>query len=56
MTHHLLDDSATTNEAVGIHPDARDVEQRLAAGFILLDKQQALRPTRSQHGQGTCLV
>ena len=38
MTHHLLDDSATTNEAVGIHPDARDVEQRLAAGFILLDK------------------
>ncbi len=38
MTHHLLDTSATTNEAVGIHPDARDVEQRLAAGFILLDK------------------
>ncbi|RJU98778.1 MAG: RNA-guided pseudouridylation complex pseudouridine synthase subunit Cbf5 [Candidatus Poseidoniales archaeon] len=38
MTHHHLDDNATTNEAVGIHPDARNVEQRLAAGFILLDK------------------
>jgi H/ACA ribonucleoprotein complex subunit 4 len=38
MTQHALDSSATTNEAVGGSPDARTVEQRLSAGFILLDK------------------
>ena len=38
MTLHIIEPSATTNEDVGGAPDARTVEQRLAAGFILLDK------------------
>ena len=38
MTYHVLDTKATTNPAVGTMPDERSVEQRLAGGFILLDK------------------
>ncbi len=38
MTYHALDTKATTNPAVGTLPDERTVEQRLAGGFILLDK------------------
>jgi H/ACA ribonucleoprotein complex subunit 4 len=38
MTYHTLDTTATTNTSVGTSPDDRTVEQRLAAGFILLDK------------------
>ena len=38
MTDHVLDTKATTNPAVGTMPDERSVEQRLAGGFILLDK------------------
>ncbi|MDP6188926.1 MAG: RNA-guided pseudouridylation complex pseudouridine synthase subunit Cbf5 [Candidatus Poseidoniaceae archaeon] len=38
MTYHVLDTKATTNPAVGTMPDQRTVEQRLAGGFILLDK------------------
>ncbi len=34
----ILDEKAVTNSAIGHHPDSRDVEQRLASGFILLDK------------------
>ncbi|MBT5844237.1 MAG: RNA-guided pseudouridylation complex pseudouridine synthase subunit Cbf5 [Euryarchaeota archaeon] len=38
MTQHILDTTASTNPAIGGNPDARDVEERLASGFILLDK------------------
>ena len=38
MNQHIIEPSATTNDDVGGAPDARTVEQRLAAGFILLDK------------------
>ncbi len=38
MNYHILETEPTTNQAIGGRPDARDVEQRLAAGFILLDK------------------
>ena len=38
MTYHVLDTKATTNPAVGTMPDQRTFEQRLAGGFILLDK------------------
>lgn len=34
----ILDSGAKTNNAIGGHPDSRTVEQRLASGFILLDK------------------
>jgi H/ACA ribonucleoprotein complex subunit 4 len=34
----ILDSKAETNNAIGVHPDSRSVEQRLASGFILLDK------------------
>tara|TARA_B110000444_G_scaffold162746_1_gene152094 strand:+ start:4466 stop:5437 length:972 start_codon:yes stop_codon:yes gene_type:complete len=34
----ILDTKAETNNAIGGHPDSRTVEQRLASGFILLDK------------------
>ena len=34
----ILDSDAKTNNAIGGHPDSRNVEQRLASGFILLDK------------------
>ena len=38
MTHHALDATSTTNPSVGTAPYDRTVEQRLAGGFILLDK------------------
>tara|TARA_B100000767_G_scaffold252527_1_gene256364 strand:+ start:2507 stop:3475 length:969 start_codon:yes stop_codon:yes gene_type:complete len=38
MTLHILDAAASTNPAIGGVPDDRDVEERLASGFILLDK------------------
>ena len=38
MTMHVLDDSPSTNEAFGTVPDDRTLEQRLASGFILVDK------------------
>ena len=38
MTQHILDTSAQTNPAVGGEPDNRSVEERLASGFILIDK------------------
>ncbi|RJU82524.1 MAG: RNA-guided pseudouridylation complex pseudouridine synthase subunit Cbf5 [Candidatus Poseidoniales archaeon] len=38
MTLHILDPEAKTNPSIGGHPDERDVEERLASGFILLDK------------------
>lgn len=38
MTLHILDTAASTNPAIGGIPDERDVEERLASGFILLDK------------------
>ena len=38
MTLHVLDTAASTNPAIGGSPDRRDVEERLASGFILLDK------------------
>jgi len=38
MTHHALDATSKTNPSVGTAPDDRTVEQRLAGGFILLDK------------------
>lgn len=38
MTLHVLDTAASTNPSIGGSPDGRDVEERLASGFILLDK------------------
>jgi H/ACA ribonucleoprotein complex subunit 4 len=38
MTQIILDTTASTNLTIGGSPDARDVEERLASGFILLDK------------------
>ena len=38
MTMHVLDESPSTNEAFGTVPDDRTLEQRLASGFILVDK------------------
>ena len=38
MEKLILDTKAETNNASGGHPDSRTVEQRLASGFILLDK------------------
>ena len=38
MTVHVLDENAQTDEAFGCAPDDRSLEQRLASGFILLDK------------------
>ena len=38
MQKLILDSKAETNNAIGGHPDSRSVEQRLASGFILLDK------------------
>ncbi|MBT3477397.1 MAG: RNA-guided pseudouridylation complex pseudouridine synthase subunit Cbf5 [Euryarchaeota archaeon] len=38
MTLHILDAEAKTNPSIGGNPDERDVEERLASGFILLDK------------------
>ncbi len=38
MEKLILDTKAETNNAIGGHPDSRTVEQRLASGFILLDK------------------
>jgi H/ACA ribonucleoprotein complex subunit 4 len=38
MNHHILEAEPNTNPDIGGHPDLRSVEQRLAAGFILLDK------------------
>jgi H/ACA ribonucleoprotein complex subunit 4 len=38
MQKLILDSKAETNSAIGGHPDSRSVEQRLASGFILLDK------------------
>ncbi|MDP6326061.1 MAG: hypothetical protein QGI36_03095, partial [Candidatus Thalassarchaeaceae archaeon] len=38
MEKLILDSNAKTNNAIGVHPDSRSVEQRLASGFILLDK------------------
>ena len=38
MEKIILDQKSVTNPAIGTHPDSRDVNQRLASGFILLDK------------------
>lgn len=38
MTVHVLDESPTTDAAFGTAPDDRTLEQRLASGFILVDK------------------
>ena len=38
MTQHILDTDASTNPSIGGEPDSRDVMERLASGFILLDK------------------
>ena len=38
MTQHILDADASTNPSIGGEPDSRDVMERLASGFILLDK------------------
>ncbi len=38
MTQHVLDADASTNPSIGGKPDSRDVIERLASGFILLDK------------------
>ena len=38
MTQHILDTDASTNPSIGGLPDSRDVKERLASGFILLDK------------------
>ena len=38
MSVHVLDDAPTTDEAFGTFPDDRSLEQRLASGFILVDK------------------
>ena len=38
MSVHVLDDAPTTDEAFGTFPDDRTLEQRLASGFILVDK------------------
>lgn len=34
----VLDDEATTDDAIGIYPDQKTIEQRLESGFFLLDK------------------
>ena len=38
MTVHVLDESPSTDGAFGTAPDDRTLEQRLASGFILVDK------------------
>ena len=38
MSVHVLDSKPTTDEAFGTVPDERTLEQRLASGFILVDK------------------
>jgi H/ACA ribonucleoprotein complex subunit 4 len=38
MNVHVLEENAQTDEAFGCSPDDRTLEQRLASGFILLDK------------------
>ena len=38
MTVHVLDESPKTDAAFGTSPDDRTLEQRLAPGFILVDK------------------
>tara|TARA_B110000444_G_scaffold255724_1_gene290643 strand:- start:28385 stop:29353 length:969 start_codon:yes stop_codon:yes gene_type:complete len=38
MTQHILEAEASTNPSIGGNPDERNVEERLASGFILLDK------------------
>ena len=38
MTVHVLDESPKTDAAFGTSPDDRTLEQRLASGFILVDK------------------
>ncbi|MEC7723404.1 MAG: RNA-guided pseudouridylation complex pseudouridine synthase subunit Cbf5, partial [Candidatus Thermoplasmatota archaeon] len=38
MTHLVLDAEATTDPAFGQRPEERSIEQRIAAGVLLLDK------------------
>ena len=38
MSLHVLDDAPSTDDAFGTAPDDRSLEQRLASGFILIDK------------------
>jgi H/ACA ribonucleoprotein complex subunit 4 len=38
MSMHLLDHEATTDPSLGTPPDERTLEQRLASGFLLIDK------------------
>lgn len=38
MSLHVLDDGPSTDAAFGTSPDERTLEQRLASGFILIDK------------------
>lgn len=38
MSVHVLDSKPTTDDAFGTVPDERTLEQRLASGFILVDK------------------
>ena len=34
----ILDEKASTDEALGTYPDLKTIEQRLEGGFFLLDK------------------
>ena len=34
----ILDEKASTDEALGTYPDQKTIEQRLEGGFFLLDK------------------
>ncbi|MGB0780786.1 MAG: RNA-guided pseudouridylation complex pseudouridine synthase subunit Cbf5, partial [Candidatus Poseidoniaceae archaeon] len=34
----ILDDAASTDDAIGTYPDQKTIEQRLESGFFLLDK------------------
>ncbi len=38
MNVHVLEEEASTDPALGTPPDERSLEQRLASGFILIDK------------------
>ena len=42
MTHLVLDAEATTDIAFGQRPEERSIEQRIAAGVLLLDKPAGL--------------
>ena len=53
MTVHVLDESPKTDAAFGTSPDDRTLEQRLASGFILVDKPAARPPINWRLGHAT---